>query len=299
MRRILSIFIIVLAVASVGNSQELQSPRIPDSLTTASERAAYLIEHFWDNMDFADTTLSTNAPFMEQNFANYASLFPHTDIHKVLPGAASRLLERAQVHTGAYNLLAEIADTYLYEPKSPVANEEAYRYFLLAISDGNFIDPALMVRYRAQLDDVSKNRPGTTATDFDIRTHTGETFSLLDKCRQAKATLLIFYDPECHDCAVLVNELRQDTKLAEAVESGHLNIIAVYPEGDEEQFAGGSGKIPTGWIDGINPEGQIIEDELYSIHTFPTIYLINAEGTILLKNATPATAVTEAKKLTL
>ncbi|MDE5744324.1 MAG: DUF5106 domain-containing protein [Paramuribaculum sp.] len=299
MRRFLSILITALAAASGANSQELQPPQIPDSLTATPERTAYLIEHFWDNMDFADTTMSTNAAFMEQNFAYYASLFPHTDMHKVLPGAASRLLERAQVLRDAYNLLAETADTYLYEPESPVANEEAYRYFLLAITGSGFIDPALRVRYRIQLEDINKNRPGTIATDFEIKTRNGDTVSLLGKCREAKGTLLIFYDPECHDCTVLVNELKQDMELTKAVESGHLNIIAVYPEGDEELFANGAKKIPDGWIDGISPEGQIIEEELYSIRSFPTIYLIDSDGTVLIRNAAPVTAVSEAKKLTL
>ncbi|MDE6461085.1 MAG: DUF5106 domain-containing protein [Paramuribaculum sp.] len=299
MRGLIFLFSFLFFAFGPVSAQELQMPQIPDSLRTAPLRAAYLIEHFWDNMDFSDTALSTDPQFIEQNFSNYASLFPHTDIDSVLPAAAKTLMQRAESNRDAYNLLAQTADTYLYEPESPVANENAYLYFLKAITDSQFIDSALRIRYEVQLQDVLKNRPGTVATDFDLRLRNGDTTTLLNKCKSAKANLLLFYDPDCSDCATLVNYMKRDTSLAKAIASGHLNIIAVYPEGDETQFAGAAGKIPDEWTDAINPEGAIIENELFNIPSFPTIYLLDAEGKVLLKNADPEVAINEAKNLTL
>lgn len=270
---------------------ELRLPAIPSTLKSAPERAAYLIAHFWDNMDFADTTMSANAQFMEQNFANYASLFPHTDIAAILPDAAKALMHRAEVNRDAYNLLAETADTYLYEPESPVANEGAYMYFLQAINESPFIDPALRTRYEIQLEDVMKNRPGTQATDFEILLRDGTNTTLLEKCKDAKATILIFYDPECDNCSRLVEEMLRDPDLNRAVSQKHLNIIAVYPDGDKEEFGKAEGKIPGGWTDGMSPNGKISEDELYSMPTFPTLYLIDANGKVLIKNGRPAEIV--------
>lgn len=296
------VLIILLALFSASVStaaQELKLPQIPDSLRTAPGRAAYLIEHFWDNMDFADTSLSTNQLFIEQNFSNYASLFPHTDIDSILPAAAKALMRRAETNRDAYNLLAQTADTYLYEPESPVSNEGAYLYFLRAITDSPFIEPALRIRYEVQLKDVQKNRPGTIANNFEIRLRNGNTATLLDLCRGAKANLLLFYDPECSDCTIFVADIKKDTSLEKAIAAGHLNIIAVYPEGDETLFAEGAGKIPSGWIDGISPDGSVSENELYTITYFPTIYLLDTDGKVLLKNADPEEAISKAKKLTL
>ncbi len=275
----------------------LRLPAIPDTLKSAPERAAYLIAHFWDNMDFADTTLSTNVKFMEQNFANYASLFPHADISSVLPTAAKELMKRAESNRNAYNLLAETADTYLYEPESPVANEGAYMYFLQAITGSPFIDSALRARYEIQLEDVMKNRPGTQATDFEIMLRDGTTTTLLQKCKGGRATILDFYDPECENCSRLVEEMRRDPDLNKSVEQGHLNIIAVYPDGDMEEFEKAEGKIPAGWTDGISPDGKISEDELYSMPTFPTLYLIGADGKVIIKNGNPADIINTALAL--
>lgn len=299
MRLFSLLFSFLLLAAGSATARELLLPQIPDSLRTAPKRAAYLIEHFWDNMDFADTELSTDAQFMEQNFANYASLFPHTEIDSVLPEAARNLMRRAEVNRNAYNLLAQTADTYLYEPESPVANENAYLHFLKAITESPFIDSALRTRYEVQLEDVLKNRPGTIATDFEIRLRNGGTINLLDECKSSKATLLLFYDPECSDCSLLVSRMKKDTSLSKAVSSGHLNIIAVYPEGDETMFAEAAGKIPDEWRDGISPEGTVTEKELYSITSFPTIYLLDTNGKVLLKNVPAEIAISEAKKLTL
>ena len=287
----------ICTASAQSAQQELRLPAIPDTLKSAPERAAYLIAHFWDNMDFADTTMSANTQFMEQNFANYASLFPHTDIAAILPDAAKELMRRAEVSRDAYNLLAETADTYLYEPESPVANEGAYLYFLEAITESPFIDPALRTRYEIQLQDVQKNRPGTQATDFEILLRDGTTTTLLEKCKSAKATILIFYDPECENCSRLVEEMRRDPDLTGAVSQRHLNIIAVYPDGDEEEFRKAEGKIPDSWTDGISPEGKISEDELYSMPTFPTLYLIDANGKVLIKNGRPAEVVDTALSL--
>lgn len=297
MRKIFTSLLLLLALACTAATPELKLPQIPDSLRTATQRAAYLIGHFWDNMDFSDTTLNTDTAFMEQNFANYASLFPHTDIHAILPAAAASLMQRAEIDKAAYNLLAQIADTYLYEPESPVANEEAYRYFLLAITRAKVIDPALMARYEAQLEDVSKNRPGTIATDFEMKLHSGEIIDFIAKCKEAKATLLLFYDPDCGNCTMLVNEMKRDTGLADAIAARHLNIIAVYPEGDETVFTDGMGKIPPEWIDAMSPEGKIGEEELYVLPSLPTLYVIDSTGTVILKNAHPAQAVATAKNL--
>ena len=54
-------------------------------LTASEERAEYIISRFWDGMDFADTLRSRDRQFMEQNFVNFLSLFPHARQEARLP----------------------------------------------------------------------------------------------------------------------------------------------------------------------------------------------------------------------
>lgn len=68
-----------------GSPRELPLPEVPALLTAPEERAAYVLEHFWDGMDFRDTLRSRDRLFMEQCFVNFLSLFPHALPSRCLP----------------------------------------------------------------------------------------------------------------------------------------------------------------------------------------------------------------------
>ncbi len=273
---------------------QLPLPQIPAHITVPEQRAAYIVTHFWDSMDFADTTLSHDTAFIEQNFANFASLFPLIDTRTTLSGAAVALMKKAEANRTAYNLLAETADKYLYDPESPMLSEEAYIPFLEAITGSPFIDNALRARYTAQLEDACKNRQGTTAVDFDMITRAGKKTTLLKECAGATAVILMFYDPECDNCSRIISHMDNDGALHAALTSGRVRIIAVYPDGDEDMYATAAGKIPGKWIDAINPGGKITEQELYSLRAMPSIYLLDVKGTVIIKGADAAGAIAAA-----
>ena len=110
------------------SSRELPLPEIPSTLRSAPERAAYVVTHFWDDMDFRDTLCSRDTAFMEQNFVNFVALFPHAESTSLQP-AVRNLMRRAEADPVAYTLLMEIAEKYLYEPVSPMLNEEYFIFF--------------------------------------------------------------------------------------------------------------------------------------------------------------------------
>ena len=102
---------------------ELPLPDVPATLREPAERAAFIIGHFWDAMDFGDTLRSRDAAFMEQNFSNFISVFPYAAA-EAQRAAVGSLLRRAEADSDAYVLLADIAEKYLYEPNSPMLAED-------------------------------------------------------------------------------------------------------------------------------------------------------------------------------
>ena len=76
------------------SARELPLPEVPAGMTAPEERASYILSRFWDGMDFTDTLRSHNRPFMEQNFVNFLSLFPHAR-PKTLPTRIGNLLKRS------------------------------------------------------------------------------------------------------------------------------------------------------------------------------------------------------------
>ena len=49
-------------------------PAIPEVLTSPEDRKAYLLTHYWEQFDFADTTLVNNRDVTEQGFVNFIAL---------------------------------------------------------------------------------------------------------------------------------------------------------------------------------------------------------------------------------
>ena len=49
-------------------------PTIPATLTEPEARKSYLLTHYWDQFDFADSTLVNNRDVTEQGFVNFIAL---------------------------------------------------------------------------------------------------------------------------------------------------------------------------------------------------------------------------------
>lgn len=106
-------------------------------------------------MDFNDCRLSLDTAFMEQNFANFAALFDYADSAAMAHGA-SVLLDKAATSGEAFDFLNAIIDKYLYDPESPMYNEEYYTHFLRALLAGNRLDDAGRERARYRLETAMK-----------------------------------------------------------------------------------------------------------------------------------------------
>ncbi len=259
---------------------ELPLPQVPASLTTPEARAAYVLTHYWDALDFADTTIARSAAFMEPHFATYATLFPIVST-EVTSEAAAALLKRAEADRDAYNLLVATSDTYLGENDSPVANTEAYLAFLRAASEAAYLDPARLTRVRALRESLEKNRPGTPATDFDVVLRSGDTSSAMQLASPDGLTLLLFHDPECEDCSALIGKMSGDPIIAEALAGGKLKIVAVNVSGDRDHWTADPNHIPAGWTDTFSPEGEVMAEEIYYLPVLPSVYLIDGSHRVV------------------
>ena len=59
-----------------GNVRKLPLPEVPSMLTVPEERAEYIIGHFWDGVDFADTLRSHDRLFMERKLRELPLALP-------------------------------------------------------------------------------------------------------------------------------------------------------------------------------------------------------------------------------
>lgn len=250
-------------------------------LTAPEERAAYVLEHFWDGMDFRDTLRSRDRLFMEQCFVNFLSLFPHA-LPQSLPSPVGRLLQRAAVDSVAFRLVNSLAEHYLDDPNSPMRNEEHYILFLEALLSLPGLPEAERIRPAYRLETTRKNRPGTIAADFAYTDHRGKRQTLHGT--PAPRLLLLFYDPACSHCAEILDALQESPALTRLIAAGELAVLAAYTEGDRRLWDETKAALPQEWTVGID-NSRIVERELYSLPAMPVIYLLDKDKRVLLKDS--------------
>ena len=264
------------------DSLSLPLPAIPPTLRQPAERAAFLIARFWDAMDFSDPAQARNADFLERNLVDFLSVFPHADpaAHEA---AAATLLQRAEADPECYRLLAGLLEKYLFSPDSPVFSEELYLLFLDRMTESEILPASLRRRLRFQQEALRKNRPGMPAADFAYETRDGDRTSLYGTAA-GETLLLILYDADCAHCREVMDELREEPLLAQAVGAGALHVLAVCLDADRDALLRSSAGLPAAWTTGFET-GAIYEDALYMIRSLPTLLLLDADRRVVLRNA--------------
>lgn len=260
--------------------EELALPVLPKDMTDPVSRADYLLAHFWDAMDFSDASRGRDRGFMEQNLVNFFSVMPHASAAGRQAGVDS-LLQMASADVDAYKLIMEIAEHYLYESGSPMRDEEMFIPFLNVAVKSAVLSESERIRPRYLLDEALRNRVGTVSADFDMKIRGGSTVEM-HKFASGKPTLLMFYDPECDHCAETIEILRTDKVLNRLLGEGRINVLAVYPFGEEYVWLNDPMvKIPAGWTDAF---ADLSEVDLYSFPEMPVLYLLDDSGKVVLKD---------------
>lgn len=262
------------STSAIGN--ELPMPIVPDTLRSVEARANYVASHYWDAMDFSNRRLVSDTAFMEQNFANYVAILGMTE-RGIADSAIMQLVGRASADSVAFNMLASTAEKYLDEPNSPMRNEELYICFLKYFIGSSAVSEAEKLRYEYRRAEAMKNRRGTRAADFNFIDREGVTARLSEAVGKADVTLLVFYDPDCSHCKEIIGRIAE-IPLATGVE-----VLAIDAEGDRSRWDATKSTMPAGWRVGFATT-PILDQELYSLPASPTLYLLDRDATVIMKD---------------
>lgn len=262
---------------SVAGPRELAMPAVPDSLTGAEERAAWLAAHFWDAMDFKDHSRSLDSAFMEQSFVNFLSVLPLTGSVGAVDRAFGNMLDKAAGDKAASEFLADVARRYMGDPNSPMRDEDLLIAFLERALTAGSLSESTRERMKFDLEKARMNRPGSVAPDFRYTSRTGKVTSLRGR---HGATLLIFYDPDCPNCHDVIEDL------AGAGLPQDLSVLAINAEDDRDRWNETKDSMPRGWEVGMPLES--LDEDRYYLPVLPVIYLLDADGRIILKDPAPA-----------
>lgn len=268
-----------------GNTHErtFQMVSIPSVITEPEERAVYLVKHYWDKFDFTDTTLIHLPEITKQATSDYIDL-----IKSVPPKAASSsvkdMMNRASADSSMFVYFAGIYEKYLYDPNSPMRDESLFIYVLEAILEAPVLDDVNKIRPAHLLELALKNRVGEPAADFTYTLADGREETLYRT--KTDYLLLFFYNPDCQACKEITDRLAASPLVAEWSKNNKLKILAVYPDEDMEAWRNHISYMPADWINSYDSAVSLKNDEIYDLKAIPTLYLLDKDKKVVLKDVT-------------
>ncbi len=278
-----NVFFIVLLLVSCGKSpkaqqvenKEFRLPEIPLTLVEPIDRAKYLVAHYWDRYNFADTTQKGRPEITEQAFVDFLQVLKETPLKEAEAGIDTLLNKAMAGDSVMYAHFVELADKYLYDPNSPMYCEDYYMEVLRNIIASNRVDEISKVRPRFRLELAEKNRVGSVATDFEYTLVNGKKGRLSGVKKDF--VLLFFNDPDCHDCQRVKEYIMNSSVLNN---NPKLAVLSVFPNEDIDLWK--KTFYPARWISGSSV--GLRNEKVYDLRAIPNLYLLDKEKRVLIKD---------------
>ncbi len=238
--------------------------------------------HFWDQFDMNDTAQVKNPDKGEQRLADFLGLLSQTPDSAMRDKAVGNMLDKAKGNRSSFDHFVKLYEHYLYDGNSPMRNDVVYESVLRYLIKTNLLSDLEKEAYRPVYKLVLRNKVGQIAEDFSYITADGSTQKLSDG--KAKYTLLLFYDPDCSHCKETIQQLRDTPQLVQAFSELQLKVVAIDPWGDRSKWKNYQSELSYEWINGFDSEGKILASNLYDLKASPTIYLLDENKRVLLKD---------------
>lgn len=285
MNKLILSFLLGFACLVQAAAQDFALPKIPDTLRTPDERASYLVAHYWDEFPFADSLQYMNrVADIEQAVVNYIDLFRLVPAEEATR-SLTNVMQQASVSLNGLYFFYNTFEKYLYDLASPMRNEAWFIPVLEQMAASPRLSADDKIRPTMLLESVMKNRVGSTAADFTYTLADGTQHTL--HALPSAQTLLLFFDPECDECHALIEALSHDETLNNQIEAGKLSVLAVYPGENIRYWKTMQANMPKNWTIAYDASQQIYAQALYEILGFPSLYLLDAEKKVVLKDTTP------------
>lgn len=303
----LFIFSVLLLAAACGPkktktpsvpTRDFPKTEIPMMVTDPQERMVWLCQHFWDRFTAVDslyycdsvTVNGVPAAKLEEQVGVFATLLEEVPLPEGVKAMSAfyNRLEAFQLAQPAGNVLPEtvgLVTRYFYDPNSPVRNEDLYLPFVSRLASSALIQEDYRTRYAWEAQVCALNRIGTQAADFvfvDTAGHRRTLYSI-----QAPRLLLIFGNPDCNACKDLLETMDAYPEISALIADGSLKVVDIYIDEDIDLWKERMAAYPPQWINGYDPGHIIREDLIYHVRAIPSLYLLDADKTVLLKDAPP------------
>ena len=272
--------------------------------TDREEARQYLLEHYWDAFLKGEgrtdpaTILGVRGEEVEQALSNYIQLLYELKMQstpedmsplKKAQGSVRHFFveiearQQSDTASHVYPRMTELVTLYLYDPNSPMRDEDLYFPFAeaMAVSPCTRDDMRAAARYEARM--CLTNSFGSKAPNFqfsDIKGHKSNLYSV-----NADLVMLFFSNPGCESCKQIISDVKSRQYIPGLIKDGKLAIINIYIDEEVAKWREYSHNYPSDWINGYDYTFTLRDSGLYDIRAIPSLYLLDASKRVIMKDA--------------
>ncbi len=270
-------------------------PEPPAVIVEPAKKAEYVVSNYWNDFlgqsypcdsnvvngvlsDDVENALGTYVTLLERNF----------DIdfgRKAMAGFFDKVekFQAADTSSNVFGFFEKMVPKYLYDPNSPVRNEDLYLPYVSRLAVSEYSDPDSRPSYSFEAKMCSLNMIGSPAADFTFTDLGGKRHTLYSV--KAETTLLFFTNPGCPACKEIIESLTCDGKIATLVASGRLAVVNVYIDEELDKWREYASVYPKNWYNGYDQSYLIRSDVTYNVRAIPSLYVLDSEKNVIMKDA--------------
>lgn len=244
------------------------------------DQLQYLRAHFFDNVDFEDTSL-LYSNVVSNKILQYLSLYQNNRLGKdQLQIEFIKAVDRIMAVTSVNQLMYEYALDFLIRGFESYGFDKVNNYIADHITfDETCVNSERKAALEKKVERFKKFAIGEKAPDFTATTMEGKRITLSEM--ESGYTLLLFWATWCPHCSQLIKDI---ATIYEPAHNKGLEIIAISLDDDPEKLQSflSEGNYP--WLqvaDYQKWQGALVQQ--YDIYATPTMLLLFSDQTILAR----------------
>ncbi len=270
--------------------------QLPSMISGQQDMLIYMAGNYWNNITdpsreyLCDSTYvsGVDKDIVEQKFADWTMILDNVPLKAALESVGN-LYDRAYVcekknpESNIFETFVTLADKYFYDPNSPMRNEEYYLPFVSKYASYEGLSEVEKGKFERDARLCALNRVGTKAADFCFADRYGKIRNLYDI--EAPYTLLFFSNPGCEACMEIITVLRDDPTISSLVDKSVIKVLNIYIDEDIQAWRSYMPIYPQEWYNGFDPDFVLRSNEIYAVRAIPSLYLLDHEKRVILKDA--------------
>ncbi len=248
---------------------KFKMPSPPMTLTDPVAIREWAAKNFWVNLNPADTS-AIESDELKDAFGMWTMLLVGNGAAKS-NGVMVSTFEKMAKYPEMHSEFLRLAEGFFGDPNSELRNDTLF----LAMLDYQINSPVVpdVEKIRpAELKAMTlKNRVGEKAANIKWIDSKGKSGSLYGI--GSTQTLMMFYTPGCEVCKGFFEAIDSNPEITSLNKAGKLTLLAIYTEGNKEEWEKYQKNIAPNWINGMTTK-EFNTEAPYAIRATPSLYLI-------------------------